>query len=547
VSRVLVRVAAVVALAVAASTIVGGAVAATADAPTIWTPTAGLPLQDLQQLRATYPHGSDHPGILDVKLKATRKDLSVSGSVLKGALPFEFNDMPDLATLDGPTLHVRPGDRIHVTFVNDLGLLDTGKQRPTNIHYHGLHVSPLGLSDNIFRTFDNGQTYQSVVDLPDHQPTGTYWYHVHLHGDSNGQVMGGLSGLLIIDGLGNLLPTGWRGVKQRQLALRDIQTLAPDGSLAPGDRIADQGNSAPNPRKPSTRLVNALYQPTFDMERHHYEMWRLANIGANAYYKLKLLPTGGTTPVKLAVIAEDGLPVWKVTQQDKLLMPPGKRFDVLVMVADAGTYTLSSRPYEAITGKPLPAASQTLATITVKPSSDPVTPAGPLPSSPGKVEDLAHDHVDRRHTFHFSYIDQPFTAQINHHTFTPNMTPAADPYVGTLEEWTLLNETLDDHPFHIHVNGFQVMSVNGNPYAAHGHQDIVNIPAQTTDADGTKHPGKVVIRQRFKTFPGWFVFHCHILQHEDAGMMATIQVRDRGDTRRPAPEGEGDDSHGGGH
>jgi FtsP/CotA-like multicopper oxidase with cupredoxin domain len=270
----------------------------------------------------------------------------------------------------------------------------------------------------------------------------------------------------------------------------------------------------------------------------------MANIGANAYYRLQVLGPDGAAPVRFAVIAEDGLPVWRVTRHAELLMPPGKRFDVLVMAADAGTYTLSSLPYAAQAGKLLPATTQTLATITVKPSSDAVTSAGELPSSPGEVDDLAHAHVTHHHTFHFSYVNSPFTAQINHHTFTPSMTPAADPYVGTVEEWTLINDTTDDHPFHIHVNGFQVMSVNGVAYSAEGHQDIVNIPAQTTE-QGTVHPGKVVIRQRFKTFPGWFVFHCHILQHEDAGMMATIQVRQHGDTKRPAPEGEGDDPHGG--
>jgi suppressor of ftsI len=114
--------------------------------------------------------------------------------------------------------------------------------------------------------------------------------------------------------------------------------------------------------------------------------------------------------------------------------------------------------------------------------------------------------------------------------------PMAAPVRGTLEEWTLVNQTTDDHPFHIHVNGFQVISVNGKRYRANGHQDIVNIPAQTL-VDGKLVDGKVVIRQRFKRFTGWFVFHCHILQHEDAGMMATIQVRkSRHDPIKPPPE-----------
>ena len=88
------------------------------------------------------------------------------------------------------------------------------------------------------------------------------------------------------------------------------------------------------------------------------------------------------------------------------------------------------------------------------------------------------------------------------------------PKLGTVEEWTLKNVTGEDHPFHIHVNDFQVMSVNGKPYDAASLQDIVKIPAK----------GEVVIRQRFADFTGKFVFHCHILAHEDNGMMAVVDV-----------------------
>jgi len=109
------------------------------------------------------------------------------------------------------------------------------------------------------------------------------------------------------------------------------------------------------------------------------------------------------------------------------------------------------------------------------------------------------------------------------------MTPAVSPVLNTVEEWTLQNSTTDDHPFHIHVNDFQVMSVNGKPYHATGLQDVVTIPKQYKDSSGAIVNGEVVIRQRYTDFTGWFVYHCHILQHEDLGMMATIQVRARKD------------------
>jgi len=88
--------------------------------------------------------------------------------------------------------------------------------------------------------------------------------------------------------------------------------------------------------------------------------------------------------------------------------------------------------------------------------------------------------------------------------------------LGDLEEWKIKNIDDDDHTFHIHINDFQVMSVNGQPYGAHGLQDTVILPAN----------GEVVVRMQFEDFVGRFVYHCHILPHEDTGMMGTVEVVD---------------------
>ena len=112
--------------------------------------------------------------------------IDVAGAPLE-AQPFN-------GRLVGPTLRVRPGDRLEVTFRNGTG-------ERTNIHYHGLHVKPTGNADNVFRVFEPASTVQSAVDLPEDHAPGTYWYHVHLHGSTEEQVMGGMSGLLIVEGL----------------------------------------------------------------------------------------------------------------------------------------------------------------------------------------------------------------------------------------------------------------------------------------------------------------------------------------------------------
>jgi len=474
-----------------------------------WQPKAGDPLAEPAEAVSS-------GGVLNVELTAALQTISVAGSPLKGLRTLN-------GKLGGPTLRVHPGDTIKVTFINNLPNAEL-----TNIHYHGLHVDPNGISDNIFRKWGNGK-YTSEVHLPPDHPTGTFWYHAHYHTNSEQQVMGGYSGMLIVEGLEKLLPPDLQGITQRQLGLRDVQTT--------GDRPSDGTAILPNqilisPNAPSTRLVNSQYQPTFSMKSNQYELWRVANLGADVFYRVQFQDHD------FAVIAEDGVPVWRLTKQSELLIAPGKRFDVLVLGGKAGKYLLQSLPYAQvskesngdITPQPVPLAPATLATVTVEPSSEQVPP---LPAGLVPEDDLTNATIvtPSPPPFVFSYTKNPsqpynpFHGLINDKAFTDDMVPLAAPVVDTVEEWTLQNTTNDDHPFHIHVNGFQVMKVNGDDYHANGHQDTVNIPKRYKAADGTIKNGEVVIRSRFSTFTGWFVFHCHILNHEDAGMMATVQVR----------------------
>ena len=451
-----------------------------------WTPKSGLALTEPKQI-----YSKD--GALRVTLDVKRRTIDVSGDTIK-AQPFG-------RSLVGPTLHVKPGDRVEVTFVN-------GTDENTNIHYHGMHVSPLGDGDNVFRSFAAGSTKKSFITLPSDHPTGTYWYHVHLHGLTEEQVTGGLSGLIIVEGLEAKLPKQFRTVKQRQLAISDIQTQ--------GDSIA-MNSSQIDPSKPSTWLVNGLLQPKMSIKSGETQLWRIANIGADLFYDVRL------DKHKFRILAEDGSPVWKATDADHLVLPPGKRFDVLVQGGEPGVYALRSLKYDE-GFEDLP--TKTLATVTVPGPQR--KPAAGLPTSMNNRDgDLSKAKVARKRTFTFSFGTNPndFTALINGQQFDPMATPV-DPVLGTVEEWTLRNTSGEDHPFHIHINDFQVMSVNGKPYKANGTQDVVIIP---------KNGGEVVIRQRFEDFTGWFVFHCHILGHEDAGMMKSVEVLKKGQKPEPPP------------
>jgi suppressor of ftsI len=274
-----------------------------------WAPKSGLPVTEPAQVRS-------QGGVLRVTLEAAKRTLVVSGSNLR-ASPFKI-DRAD-AQLVGPTLRVRPGERIELTFKNNL-------DQRTNIHYHGLHVSPDGVSDNVFRTFEKGKTYESLVQLPANHPVGTFWYHVHFHGNTQEQVMGGLAGLLIVEGLEEKLPPPYRGITQRQLTLQDVRV--------DGDSVTT------NPNANVTHLVNGLLNPAIPLRQGEVQLWRLANFGPNVIYRQVSLTNSAGQPQPFLIAAEDGNPLFggKLLPATSLEVPPGKRFDILVQVQAPGSY-----------------------------------------------------------------------------------------------------------------------------------------------------------------------------------------------------------------
>jgi FtsP/CotA-like multicopper oxidase with cupredoxin domain len=443
--------------------------------PADWHPVAGQPLTQPAQRFA-------ENGVLSVKLIARRRVIEVAGAPIR-AQPFG-------RSIIGPTLHVSPGDTLET-------VLDNRTSEMTNIHFHGMHVSPRGIGDNVYRMFPPHSKRRSRIEIPPGHEPGTYWYHVHMHGDTEEQVMGGMSGLLIVEGLEDRLPPGLQDIAQQQLAIRDLEHRGGSAEL----------NAANiNPAGPTTRLVNGQFRPTMAIGSGETQMWRIGNVGADLFYDIALEGHVFT------ILAEDGDPVWEVTQTDHLVLPPGKRFDVLVQGGTPGSYRLMTRKFdegfERVTNRKL--ATLNVAGPQTAPTTDLPTSLNP-PSLDLSTAEIARE---RRFVFTLDTKGGGFKAEINGQTFDPDVLNVRAG-LGTVEEWTLVNKSGEDHPFHIHVNDFQVMSVNGVPYDAHGRQDVVIIP---------RNGGRVVIRNPFEDYTGKFVFHCHILGHEDAGMMQTIKV-----------------------
>src|SRR5438105_123428 len=167
-----------------------------------WNPKPGQPFAEPPQINSVN-------GTLTATLVEEPNVINVAGSPLKVNTTNGYFGMP--------TLHVNPGDSMHITLVNHLG-------QPTNIHFHGFHVSPNGESDNIFRFVPSGATAQYVLNLPSDHDQGIFWYHSHMHTISDGQVFSGLSGAIVIGDIAQYLPADLQNITQHQFVLRDVQT-----------------------------------------------------------------------------------------------------------------------------------------------------------------------------------------------------------------------------------------------------------------------------------------------------------------------------------
>ena len=423
-------------------------------------------------------------GVLQTALSVDYKigevdNQSITSTVYNGSLP-------------GPTLHLYPGDRLELDLINNLN-------ESTNLHFHGIHASPANNSDNVFLEVAPGETQHYTVDVPKNHLPGTLWYHSHEGvgvGVSYAQVSAGLSGLLIIEGTEKLLPEPLQNITTQTFAIRDF----------PFDNLFVTTHELSDTNTGSERItVNGEINPDVNITSGETQLWRFANIGPENEYQIAL-PSH-----TFHVIGEDGSPVWEVWQNDTLFLPSGKRFDVLVTATGNGSIPLNNTfglgYYK----------DNRFATINIQGNQEDVEKENIIPTSLRPREDLNNANIANYRVLNFSSDDKDWIYKINNRTFDHNRIDQTVK-LGTVEEWKLVN--LDDpesgniHPFHIHVNDFQVISVNGEPYDARGLQDTVIIPTG----------GEVVVRIPFNDFVGKSVYHCHLMFHGDFGMMGVFEV-----------------------
>jgi suppressor of ftsI len=436
----------------------------------------------------------------------------------------------------GPTLHVQPGDRIQLTLDSRLTIPDgaqgancpatggngthahgrraqAGTAQLTNLHYHGLHVTPREHSpygDSVLIELPNGKSRYRFRIPRDHEQ-GTFWYHAHLHTCTDDQVYRGLAGLLLIGDSRTELPRRLRQVRTRALALKDVQVESPDSV---NWQISDDHDWANG----THRTINGLVEPVIGIRPRETQLWRLANISSAVWYNVALVDASSGASDRLTVVAQDGNSLRRAVGRRSLVIPPGRRFDVLVRGPESGERVLKTLPFDQ--GR-LTFPEDTLASVRV---------GGAPARAIAAPRRLARDAQrfprrrgpNRRFTFDIDFPSGgPGLFMINDMVFDPKV-PDATPTLGTTERWFIYNKSSEYHPFHIHQDDFRVVDAGGGPPPLPGDQDIVPLPPGTPEK-----PSRVVIDMPYTDYSGNFVFHCHILDHEDAGMMSRVELSRR--------------------
>src|SRR3989442_10451522 len=365
---------------------------------------------------------ASHDGVLALTLTAARGAMEVAGRRVIAQV-YNGSYLP-------PTLRVQPGDVVRVRLVNAL-------HETTNLHMHGLAVSPLGNSDNVFLHVSPGGMQDYEIRIPASQAPGLYWYHPHPHGHSDDQVRNGMSGALIVEGLLDPFPE-LRHMNEHVLLLKDAQIG--DGQIVHrgiGDDVI--------------RTVNGMLNPTITLRPGETQLWRIGNVGADLYYALTL------DGHRFYEVARDGYRLARPVPKQRLLVEPGAREEVLVQAAGPGTYALRTAPFSTgPQGNHYPGA--VLATLRVAGAA--VTQIA-LPEKLRPVADL-RGAVTGRRTIVFSETEDGDTLFIDGRTFDPGRTDTRVK-LGAVEEWTVRNESGELHDFHIHQPHFQGTEANGVP------------------------------------------------------------------------------------
>lgn len=393
----------------------------------------------------------------------------------------------------GPLLEVNAGDQVRLLLRNDL-------QEPTNLHFHGLHIRPTGSGDNVFLTVPPGGSTTYAFKVAADHPAGLFYLHPHHHGHSADQVFGGLGGALVVRGDLDRIPEV-AAASETVLVLKDFASAAATGEAGMG-----MGMERMLGREGPLLTVNGELNPGLAIPSGGLLRLRLLNASNARIYRLAL------EGHRLVRIATDGGAIATPEPLDELLLAPGERADVLVQGNQTpGSYRLLNLPYQRsghMGMGQVADAPQTLATLNYAGSVATL----PLPKTLIPVPALPQPGRTRRFSLaHAMGMGMGFV--INGQPFDPDRIDTRVS-LGSTEDWLIVNDDVMDHPFHLHINPFQVISRDRRPEVQRRWKDTVLVKAGE----------EVRIRVTFRDFIGRTVYHCHNLDHEDLGLMGVLQI-----------------------
>jgi len=403
-------------------------------------------------------------GRIAVRLDASETEWEFApGRTVRG---YGFNGQ-----VPGPPIEAEVGDTLVVALTN-------GLSEPTTIHWHGLRVpADMDGTDVAQRPVAPGETFEYCFVVPDE---GTFWYHSHVN--ETEQIERGLYGALIVRGPDEPV------VDRERIVLLDDLKLDEEGQIAPfGDPHEHHAG-----REGDVRLVNGGQEPELEIAGGQIERWRVVNAANTRYVRLSI---GG---LPFSILGTDGGPLPAPLQATDVLVTPGERVDLAVgPFAEGEQMEIEALPYDRGKGE---SPRERFATLRVGSAEQ---SGAKIPRTLRRIDPLVNGDVQPTRT-----VSMKALMHGGHHQRDEPVR------VNDLQVWDLVNETGQDHPFHLHGFFFQIVDVDGEPPPVLSWKDTVNVPRK----------GRVRIAWLPDDRPGQWMYHCHILEHHAMGMMAHFDV-----------------------
>ena len=427
-----------------------------------------------------------------------------------------------------PVIRVQPGSILNVEYKNELSpqsneeCLGRPCMQMTNLHFHGLHVSPNAPQDDVLDMIASpGEILHYSVQVPPQQPPGLYWYHTHSHGESYVQDLDGMSGAIVVEGIERYVPEV-RNMRERILVLRDLvlpADAAERQSVMESVAMHTAQCGAATEKPEAAFTINGTLRPKIDIARGERQFWRIVNASPDLYADLEL--DSGS----FEVVALDGMPLAyhdpsiRKRSMSHVLLPPAGRVEAIVTGPPVDSHAaLRTRCFDTgPDGDSNPA--MVLADIASAPAPNiqarPALGGAPVYATFSPVILKRVETSEPQFVVTFTEDKQGF--YINGQKFEMNSGPMLTVDVGSLQHWRVINSTKEVHPFHIHQVHFLVYSVDGKSVNDPKWVDTVNVPYGS--------PVDLVMDFTDPIIRGMSLFHCHLLKHEDKGMMAKIRFR----------------------